>query len=70
MAMNIPPAQASTPRVDEGDWGHLPLEPCHYCRAVGGVYFLIDEGPEGRLGQQVVRCDLCRRSWVACSSSA
>lgn len=61
------PAPAATKHED---WGHLPAEPCRYCRATGKVYFLIDDGPEGRDGLSPVRCDACGRSWVAGSSSA
>jgi hypothetical protein len=58
------------PDVHGGEWGHLPGEPCRYCRRPGGVYFLIDDGPEGRSGFQVARCDLCKRSWLSDSATA
>lgn len=54
----------------EGEWGALPSEPCRYCHQIGGVFFMIDDGPEGRKGLQVTRCDKCGRSWEADSSSA
>jgi hypothetical protein len=53
-----------------GDWGHLPNEPCRFCRQVGGVYFLIDDGPEGKAGLEIVRCDKCKRSWTVDSANA
>jgi hypothetical protein len=58
------------PSTADGDWGYLPYEPCRYCRQVGGVYFLIDDGPEGKAGLEVVRCDRCGRSWVVDSALA
>jgi hypothetical protein len=53
-----------------GDWGMLPAEPCRFCRQVGGVHFLIDDGPEGRKGLSPVRCDQCGWIWVPGESSA
>jgi hypothetical protein len=64
-----PEAEKATPAV-QGDWGHLPAEPCRYCRQVGGVHFLRDDGPEGRDGHQVTRCDKCGRSWEAGAATA
>lgn len=54
----------------EGDWGYLPKEPCRYCHKQGGIYFQVDDGPEGRKGLSAVRCDFCKRTWTADSSSA
>jgi hypothetical protein len=54
----------------EEEWGALPNEPCRYCRQPGGVYFLVDDGPEGRVGLQPMRCDRCGRTWIADSASA
>lgn len=51
--------------VRAGRWGALPQEPCRFCRQVGGVHFLIDDGPEGRSGLSPVRCDRCKRDWIA-----
>jgi hypothetical protein len=51
------------------EWGHLAQKPCRFCRAVGGVWFLMDNGPEGRDGLSPVRCDKCGRSWVAGTTS-
>lgn len=56
--------------VSNGEWGFLAQEPCRFCRSQGCVFFLIDEGPEGKAGHQIVRCDKCHRSWVVDSSSA
>lgn len=53
-----------------GDWAALPEEPCRFCRAIGGIMFCIDEGPEGRDGQQIMRCEKCKRTWNADSSNA
>lgn len=64
------PDQNKPENVHEGEWGHLANEPCRFCRHVGKVYFLIDEGPEGKSGLSPVRCDHCGRSWVPDSSSA
>lgn len=50
--------------VHSGEWGHLPGEPCRYCHIPGGVYFLIDNGPEGIKGLQIQRCVNCHRSWT------
>lgn len=47
----------------EGEWGSLPNEPCMFCNEIGGIRFLIDEGPEGRAGLETVRCEKCGRSW-------
>lgn len=58
------------PPAVEGCWGFLAAEPCRYCRRVGGVYFLRDDGPEGKSGLPVVRCDKCGRDWVADSANA
>jgi hypothetical protein len=52
------------------EWGHLPNEPCRYCRKPGGVYFLQDNGPEGRDGLQPMRCENCKRDWIAGTSTA
>jgi hypothetical protein len=57
-------------KAEEGEWGWLPHEPCRYCREVGGVMFLRDEGPEGISGLSPVRCNNCKRSWVPGESSA
>lgn len=54
----------------QGEWGFLAQEPCRFCRQQGGVYFIIDEGPEGKAGLQIQRCDKCHRTWTADSSSA
>lgn len=53
-----------------GDWGSLPDEPCRFCRKAGGVHFMLDDGPEGRVGLQPMRCDLCGRTWEADSVAA
>lgn len=51
---------------ETGEWGWLPNEPCRHCGVVGKVYFMADDGPEGRgEGLQPVRCDACKRSWQA-----
>lgn len=55
--------------MNTGDWGALPNEPCRFCRQVGGVQFLIKDGLSHD-NQQEVRCDKCKRAWVADSSSA
>lgn len=60
-----PPEQSAI----DVDWVNLPQEPCRFCHAQGGVWFKIDEGPEGR-GSQPVRCDKCKRTWQVDSSSA
>lgn len=65
--MNILPQNKP---AHEGEWGHLPQEPCRFCRHQGQVYFLIDDGPEGKKGLQVQRCDHCKRTWEADSSLA
>jgi hypothetical protein len=57
-------------KAEDGEWGQLPDEPCRYCRRIGGVMFMIDDGPEGRAGLSSVRCDLCGRTWVADSTTA
>lgn len=57
-------------KEDVSEWGFLPLEPCRFCREQGCVYFNIDEGPEGKVGLQVQRCNKCHRDWIADSSSA
>ena len=54
----------------EGEWGALLQEPCRYCRQQGGMFFLNDEGWEGVAGHQIMRCDLCKRSWQADSATA
>lgn len=61
---------ASNQPVQAGDWGALRQEPCRFCRRLGGVHFLIDDGPEGKVGLQSMRCDLCKRTWTADSSCA
>jgi hypothetical protein len=53
-----------------GEWGHLPQEPCRYCRQIGGVYFCIDDGREGIGGLSSVRCDKCKRDWINDSPNA
>lgn len=62
--------QGTVRSASEGDWGHLPAEPCRFCRRPGGVHFLRDDGPEGRSAGQIVRCDRCGRDWVADTSAA
>jgi hypothetical protein len=57
-------------RNESGDWGHLPEEPCRYCRRVGGVMFRNDDSPRGKTEPQAIRCELCGRVWEADSSSA
>ncbi len=54
----------------EGDWGFLPNEPCRFCHQTNCMFFLIDEGPEGKTGLSPVRCDKCKRSWTPDSSNA
>lgn len=51
--------------VYEGEWGFLKNEPCRFCYHTNCVYFLIDDGPEGRQGLQPTRCDCCKRTWNA-----
>lgn len=53
-----------------GDWAHLPNEPCRFRCPPGHVYFLIDNGPEGISGHQIMRCDSCKRDWRAGSAMA
>lgn len=48
----------------DGDWGWLPDLPCRFCFYRGAMFFLIDDGPEGKVGLSPVRCDNCGRSWV------
>ena len=60
----------SNDTAHQGDWGWLKDEPCRFCRQPGGVFFLIDEGPEGRDGKQVMRCDKCKRSWIVEGANA
>ena len=58
---------ASEPKIDhatDGDWVPTP-EPCKWCLAVGAVRVMIDDGPEGRHGFTVMRCESCKRSWEA-----
>lgn len=57
-------------KAEEGEWGHLPAEPCRFCHHQGEVYFAVDDGPEGKRGLQAVRCDHCGRSWTVDGSSA
>jgi hypothetical protein len=57
-------------RAHEGEWGLLDGEPCRYCHQIGKVLYLVDDGPEGKSGLQVVRCDACKRSWVVDSALA
>lgn len=52
-----------------GDWGKLPEEPCRYCHRQGGIMFMVQDGPEKHL-PQIVRCELCKRSWEANSVDA
>jgi hypothetical protein len=54
----------------EGEWGYLANEPCRYCHEVGGIFFLIDDGPEGKTGLSPIRCDRCKRTWTPDSSNA
>jgi len=63
---NSPPKYSA----ETGEWGHLPNEPCRFCRQPGGVHFMIDDGPEGRSGHQPMRCDLCKRTWEAGEATA
>ncbi len=61
--------QPSEPRpAIEGEWGML-AEPCRHCHK-SPVYFLIDEGPEGKSGLPIMRCPHCKRDWVADSAMA
>jgi hypothetical protein len=53
-----------------GDWGTLPQEPCRFCHEIGGIFFMIDNGPEGHTGLQTVRCDKCKRWWIVDSACA
>lgn len=55
---------------DSGKWGFLPNEPCRFCHSKGCIYFMIDEGPEGKTGLSPVRCDNCKRTWTPESSTA
>lgn len=50
-------------------WQPLPQEPCRFCREVGGVVYLREEGCQG-LYEQAVRCTRCRRLWDADSALA
>jgi len=66
MGIDSPPFRPAA----EGEWGHLPAEPCRFCHTQGGVFFLRDDGPEGISGLPIVRCSACRRSWTADSALA
>jgi hypothetical protein len=54
----------------EGEWGWLENEPCRFCHRTGKVYFLIDDGPEGRKGISPMRCDHCKRTWTQGEATA
>lgn len=69
--------KAAKDRVRQGEWVPLPDEPCRFCNCISlgipskpAVHFLKDDGPEGRDGHQVCRCENCGRSWAAGSSTA
>jgi hypothetical protein len=55
---------------NEGDWGHLPNEPCRFCHQIGGVYFRVDDSPRGKNEPQVVRCENCGRDWESHTTEA
>ena len=57
-------------KVENGEWVALPEEPCRFCREPGGVFFALNEGMAGHDGSQEVRCDRCKRTWMANESAA
>lgn len=57
-------------KLESGEWGHLPQEPCRACHRIGGVHFDASDGPESRRGHETVRCNYCGNVWYPGESTA